>query len=207
MLSHSPTELNLPKNPMLQSKIFPVGLLLFAVLLTGCIHTQKVQDNASDTVSFEELHQTLEGRRVDITLNDQRTISSTALRIRPDTTWAIDMLSGRVRPASNNDIHSISWRRPGRGAKEGALLGAVGGALIGLAAGVALTSVRDSETAKTSMGQYVGTITGFGFLVGVGSGTLIGARRGSHDRYVYPEIYRADADVSAEESVASGNRP
>ena len=190
---------------MLFSRLFPVALLLFAVLLTGCTHTQQVQNQTASDVSFAELHQTLEGRRVNIKLNDTRTISSTALRIRPDTTWAIDMLSGRVRQTSTNEIHSISWKRPGRGALEGALLGGAGGALLGLAVGLALTSSRDSEAAQTSVGQYVGVVTGFGILVGAGSGTLIGVRRGSHDRYVYPQLYRADSDPAAEESVAAGS--
>ncbi len=187
---------------MLRSKIFPVGLLLFAFYLTGCTHSQQVQEEA---ISFDKLHQTLEGRRVDIKLNDKRTISSTALRIRPDTTWAIDMLSGRVRSAASNDIHSISWKRPGRGAKEGALLGAAGGAILGLAAGLALTSVRDSDNAKTSVEQYVGVITGFGVMIGIGSGTLIGVKRGSHDRYVYPQLYRAESEMAPQEQVAAGS--
>ena len=189
---------------MSRFKLFPVALLLFAFYLTGCTHTQQVHE---ETASFDELHQTLEGRRVDIKLNDKRTISSTALRIRPDTTWAIDMLSGRVRSASTPEIHSISWKRPGRGAKEGALLGAAGGALIGLTAGLLLTSVRDSDRAKTSVEQYVGVITGFGVMVGIGSGTVIGLQRGSHDRYVYPQMYRAESGVPVQEPVAAGSDP
>ena len=187
---------------MARSVFFPVGLLLFAFLLTGCTHTQQVQDQSASNISFDELHQTLEGRRVDIKLNDTRTIPSTALRIRPDTTWAIDMASGRVRRASTNQIHSISWKRPGRGALEGALLGGAGGALVGLAAGLALTSVRDSDQAKTGVAQYVGVITGVGIIMGVGSGTVIGVRRGSQDRYVYPEIYQAASDRSHLETIA-----
>ena len=188
------------------SKILPAGLLLFAVLLTGCTHTQHVQDDTSEAVSFAELHQTLEGRHVDIRLSDAQTISSKALRIRPDTTWAVDMHSGRIRTTLNSDIHSISWRRPGRGAKEGALLGGLGGAIIGLAAGVALTSIRDEEVARTSLGHYVGTVTGIGVLLGVGSGTLIGLKRGSQDRYVYPQMYRADVEITPEEPVVAGSR-
>ena len=185
------------------SKLFPVGLLLFAVLLTGCTHTQKVQDEPAAEVSFDELHQTLEGRRVNIKLNDQRTISSTALRIRPDSTWSIDMLSGRVRRASTNEIQSISWKRPGRGAMEGALLGGAVGALAGLAAGLALRSERDADRARTSVGQYVGVVTGFGFIVGLGSGTLIGVRKGSHDRYVYPQLYRVESEAAPAEPVTA----
>ena len=189
---------------MFFSRLLLVGLFLFAVLLTGCTHTQQVQHETVSDVSFDKLHQTLEGRRVNIKLNNARTISSTALRIRPDTTWAIDMLSGRVRRTSSREIHSISWKRPGRGALEGALLGGAGGALLGLAAGLALTSSRDEDVAKTSIGQYVGVVTGFGILIGAGSGTLIGARRGSHDRYVYPQLYQAESEPATEDAVTAG---
>ena len=85
------------------------------------------------------------------------------------------------------------------------VLSDAGGALIGLAAGLALTSVRDSDRAATGIGQYVGVITGFGIIMGVGSGTLIGIKRGSHDRYVYPQLYQAEADAASEESVVAGS--
>ena len=78
-------------------KILPLSLLVFAVLLTGCTQTQQVAYEPNSNISFGELNETLEGRNVDIRLSDQRMIASTALRIQPDTTWAIDLLSGQVR--------------------------------------------------------------------------------------------------------------
>ncbi len=169
-------------------KILPLSLLVFGVLLTGCTQTQQVAYESDSNISFGELNETLEGRNVDIRLSDQRMIASMALRIEPDTTWAIDLLSGQVRGAATTDIDFISRKRPGRGAWQGAMLGAAGGALVGLAAGLALNAARDDERARTGIGQYVGVITGFGVILGVGSGTLIGMKKGSHDRYVYPEL-------------------
>ncbi len=168
-------------------KILPLSLLVFAVLLTGCTQTKQVTYEPDSSVSFEELNETLEGRNIDIRLNDQRSIASTALRIEPDTTWSIDLLSGQVRAAATSDINFVSRRRPGRGAWHGAVLGAAGGALAGLAAGLALTSIRDADRAQTSIAEYVGVVTGFGLIVGVGSGAIIGVKKGSHDRYVYPQ--------------------
>ncbi len=173
---------------MALTRILPASLLLAVFLLTGCTHTQQVTPEANASISFDELHQMLEGRRVDIRLRDERTMASTALRIRPDSTWSVDLLTGDVRGAATRDIHSITWKRPGRGALEGALLGAAGGAIVGLATGFALTYVRDAETAKTSLGYYVGVITGFGVIVGVGSGTLVGVSKGSRQQYVYPQL-------------------
>ena len=176
-------------------KILPLSLLVFAVLLTGCTQTKQVTYEPDSSISFEELNETLEGRNIDIRLNDQRSIASTALHIDPDTTWAIDLLSGQIRAAATSDINFVSRRRPGRGAWHGAALGAVGGALAGLAAGLALTSIRDADQAKTSAAEYVGVITGFGLILGVGSGALIGIKKGSHDRYVYPQFpQQAQAD-------------
>jgi len=176
-------------------KILPLSLLVFAVLLTGCTQTKQVTYEPDSNISFEELNETLEGRNIDIRLNDQRSIASTALHIEPDTTWAIDLLSGQIRAAATSDINFVSRRRPGRGAWHGAALGAVGGALAGLAAGLALTSIRDADQAKTSAAEYVGVITGFGLILGVGSGALIGIKKGSHDRYVYPQFpQQAQAD-------------
>jgi hypothetical protein len=171
---------------MSRFKLLAGGLSLALVLLSGCTHARQVSYDPGSPQSFEAVHQTLAGRRVDIRLHDQRTIASTALRIGPDSTWALDLLSGRVRGAATGEIHSISWKRPGRGVMEGAMLGAVGGTLVGLAAGLALRSTRDAERARTGVAQYVGVITGFGLLVGLGSGTLIGLRHGSYERYVYP---------------------
>ena len=176
-------------------KILPLCLLVFAVLLTGCTQTKQVTYEPDSNISFEELNETLEGRNIDIRLNDQRSIASTALRIEPDTTWSIDLLSGQVRAAATVDIYYVSRRRPGRGVWQGAALGAVGGALAGLAAGLALTSIRDADRAQTSVAEYVGVVTGFGLIVGVGSGAIIGVKRGSHDRYVYPQLpQQAQAD-------------
>ncbi len=176
-------------------KILPLSLLVFAVLLTGCTQTKQVTYEPDSSISFEELNETLEGRNIDIRLNDQRSIASTALRIEPDTTWSIDLLSGQVRAAATSDINFVSRRRPGRGAWQGAVLGAAGGALAGLAAGLALTSIRDADRAQTSIAEYVGVVTGFGLIVGVGSGAIIGVKKGSHDRYVYPQLpQEAQAD-------------
>ncbi len=169
-------------------KILPLSLLVFAVLLTGCTQTQQVAYEPDSNISFGELNETLEGRNVDIRLRDQRMIASTALRIQPDTTWAIDLLSGQVRGAATTDIDFISRKRTGRGTWQGALLGAAGGALVGLVAGLVLNSSRDAERARTGIGQYIGVITGFGVILGMGSGTFIGMKKGSHDRYVYPQI-------------------
>ena len=169
-------------------KILPLSLLVFGVLLTGCTQTQQVAYESDSNISFGELNETLEGRNVDIRLRDQRMIASTALRIQPDTTWAIDLLSGQVRGAATTDIDFISRKRPGRGAWQGAMLGAAGGALVGLVAGLALNSARDAERARTGIGQYIGVITGFGVILGVGSGAFIGMKKGSHDRYVYPQL-------------------
>ncbi len=169
-------------------KILPLCLLVFAVLLTGCTQTKQVTYEPDSSISFEELNETLEGRNIDIRLNDQRSIASTALRIEPDTTWSIDLLSGQVRAAATVDIYYVSRRRPGRGVWQGAALGAVGGALAGLAAGLALTSIRDADRAQTGIAEYVGVITGFGLIVGIGSGAIIGVKKGSHDRYVYPRL-------------------
>lgn len=172
-----------------------LSLLVFAVLLMGCTQTQQVVYEPNSNISFGELNETLEGRTVDIRLSDQRMIASTALRIQPDTTWAIDLLSGQVRGAATTEIEFISRRRTGRGVWQGAALGAAGGALVGLAAGLVLTSVRDADTAQTGVGQYVGVVTGFGVILGIGGGTLIGMKRGSHDRYVYPQLpMEAQAD-------------
>lgn len=174
---------------MTMYKIFPLSLLVVAVLLTGCTQTRQVATEADSTISFGELNETLEGRSVDIRLNDQRTISSTALRIQPDTTWAIDQLSGRVRGAATDDINYIARRRTGRGAWQGAVLGAAGGALVGLAVGLAMSSTnRDADRAQTGVGQYVGVVTGFGVILGLGSGAVIGMKKGSYDRYVYPQL-------------------
>lgn len=175
-------------NPMTMYKILPLSLLVFAVLLTGCTQTKQVAYEPSENISFGELNEALEGRSVDIQLNDQRKIASTALRIQPDTTWAIDLLSGQVRSAATNEINFISRKHTGRGAWQGAVLGAAGGALVGLAAGLALTSVRDADRAQTGIGQYVGVVTGFGVILGIGSGAFIGMKKGSHDRYVYPQL-------------------
>ncbi len=169
-------------------KTFSLSLLVFAVLLTGCTQTQQVAYEPNSNISFGELNETLEGRNVDIRLSDQRMIAARALRIQPDTTWAIDLLSGQVRGAATTDIDFISRKRPGRGAWQGAMLGAVGGALVGLAAGLVLNASRDDERARTGTGQYVGAVTGFGVILGVGSGTFIGMKKGSYDRYVYPQL-------------------
>lgn len=189
------------------SKIPPPSLLVIAVVLMGCTHTQQVAYEPDASLSFDELNETLEGRNVDIRLNDERLIASTALRIDPDTTWAIDLLSGQVRGAATEDIDFISWKRPDRGAWHGAVLGATGGALIGLAAGLALTSVRDADRAQTGIAQYVGAITGFGVILGVGSGALIGMKKGSHERYVYPELPMGARAIPTQEQTTAEQRP
>ncbi|MFQ5570079.1 MAG: hypothetical protein ACE5G0_10425 [Rhodothermales bacterium] len=163
---------------------------LLVLLFTGCTHTRHINSDAGSGISFDELHQTLEGRQVDIALNDERTMESTALRIRPDSTWSVDLLTGNIRGAATSDIRAITRQRPGRGALHGAAFGAVGGAIVGIAAGLALTSVRDEDTARESTAYYVSVITGFGVVLGIGSGTLIGMKKGSRDRYVYPDVHR-----------------
>ena len=147
-------------------KTLSLSLLVFAVLVTGCTQTQQVAYEPNSNISFGELNETLEGRNVDIQLSDQRMIASRALRIQPDTTWAIDLLSGQVRGAATTDIDYILRKRTGRGAWQGAMLGAAGGALVGLVAGLALNSSRNTERAQTSTGQYIGVVTGFGVILG-----------------------------------------
>ena len=184
-------------------KILSPSLLVVAVLLTGCMQTKQLSYEPNSNISFDELNETLEGRNVNIRLSDQRMIASTALRIQPDTTWAIDLLSGQVRGAATTDIDFISRKRTGRGAWQGAMLGAAGGALVGLAAGLALNSSRDAERARTGIGQYIGVITGFGVILGVGSGAFIGMKKGSHDRYVYPQLpMEAQAELPQRQTTA-----
>lgn len=172
----------------------PIGLLLTVLLLAGCTHTRHVGEDETADTNFDQLHQTLEGRTVDLHLRDERTMASTALFINRDTTYTLDLLNGRIREASNREVLGLTHTRRGKGAIEGAVLGGAGGLLVGLAAGLALTSVRDSDVARTSVGYYVAVPTTFFTVVGIGAGSVLGARKGSRDHYVYPEMSRFMTD-------------
>lgn len=167
-------------------------LLLVALLATGCTQTRMVGTDDSVDYTFEELHQSLEGRTVDIQLHDERLIPSMALLIGPDTTWALDELTGEVRGSATGEIAAIRYNRPGRAAVHGALIGAAAGSLFGLLSGFGLTSVRDEDTATTSVAYYVAVPTAFFGVVGFGAGTYLGLRRGSYDQYVYPQAFFGD---------------
>lgn len=186
--------------------IKPIGLLLTLLLLAGCTHTRHVGDDETADTSFDQLHQVLEGRTVDLHLRDERTMASTALFIDRDTTYTLDLLNGRIREASNQEIRGLTHTRSGKGAVEGAVLGGAGGMLVGLAAGFALTAVRDADVARTSMGYYVAVPTTFFTLVGIGTGTVLGARKGSRDHYVYPEFDRFMTDSKTTMAPATAER-
>lgn len=168
-------------------KLSPILLLLVATMLTGCTHTREMSPDAVSTYSFEHVNETLEGRSVEVELTDERVIASKALRIQPDTTWTLDMLNGKLRQDPAQNISSIIWNRPGRGALEGAAIGALGGAVLGLATGFALASGRESEGARTSKAYYIAVPATFVTIIGIGTGTVLGVQKGSRDRYVYPQ--------------------
>lgn len=186
-------------------KTSALGLLGLVILASGCTHTQHVSEEPPADIDFHALNDVLEGRRVEIQRRDQRTIPSTALLIKPDTTWAIDLLSGRVQGMATHEVEAVTWRRPGRGVLEGAVWGSAVGAVVGFGAGLALTSVRDAEKAQTSIEAYVAMISGFGVLLGAGSGMFIGMSRGRRDQYVYPQVLQgAWVDPSEEATGAEG---
>jgi len=168
-------------------RVFPILLLLVTTMLTGCTHTREMSPDAVSTYSFEHVNETLEGRSVDVELTDERIIASKALRIQPDTTWTIDMLNGKLRHDPAQNISSIIWNRPGRGALEGAAFGALGGAVLGLATGFALAAGREEEGARTSKAYYIAVPASFVTIIGIGAGTVLGVQKGSRDRYVYPQ--------------------
>ncbi len=186
-------------------KTLPAALLLAAALLAGCTHTREVGNGDLADYSFAQVNEALEGRRVDILLQDERTMASTALLIRPDTTWFIDLLNGRLRGNATQDISSLTRTLPGQGALEGAALGAGGGALVGLGVGFFLTTYRDKDEAQTSLAQYVSVPTVFFTILGIGTGALLGIRKGSRVRYVYPQMpYEASADDALRAPTAAG---
>lgn len=168
-------------------KFSPILLLLVATMLTGCTHTREMSPDAVSAYSFEHVNETLEGRSIEVELTDERIIASKALRIRPDTTWTIDMLNGKLRQDSAQNISSIIWNRPGRGALEGAAIGALGGAVLGLATGFALATGREADGARTSKAYYIAVPATFVTIIGIGTGTVLGVQKGSRDRYVYPQ--------------------
>lgn len=167
---------------------FPVFLLLLLVAFaTGCVQTRHVSPDVDNAYSFEKVNTEVEGRRVDVKLTSEHTMASTALRVTPDSTWWLYHDTGDVYHASTLDIMYVSRKRPDRGALQGALIGGLGGALVGLAAGLALQPLQE-EDSPVSPAHYVSVIIGGGALLGIGTGTLIGAQKGSWDRYVYPRI-------------------
>lgn len=181
---------------MIRHSLLPSSLLLAILLLTGCSQTRTLGAPDRPDLSFDQVQQTLEGRTVDLRLSDQRSITSTALLIRQDTVWTIDQLTGQVRMAPAREIASIGVNRPGRAVAHGAVLGAAAGSLLGLATGFGLTSIRDEDQATTSLAYFVAVPTAFFAVLGIGTGSVLGARRGSVDRYVYPSYRLAEEPVS-----------
>lgn len=196
---------------MARSLSLALVLLLAVTALTGCTQTKHVSTSTDQSDSFAALNRNLEGRNVNLGLTDERIMPSTALLIRSDSTWMLDHVTGSVHRAATHEIDYVALRRPGRGAVQGAVFGAAAGAVVGLVSGFALSSsYRDSATAQESQAYFVSIPATFGAILGLGTGTLLGLRRGSWDRYEYPRIdmtYGAESAAPAESvNTAQRNR-
>lgn len=165
--------------------VIVVGLLL----ATGCTQTRDLtyEPTSNDTATFDEANAALQGHRVDITLDDGRTMPSIALAINPDSTAWVDLMTDNVRTARTEALLHISRAQPGRGAVQGTLFGAGIGTLLGVAAGVGLLDQQKDDAILSDAG-FVSRFAVGGLLLGSGVGLGIGTSRGAHDRYVYPDL-------------------
>lgn len=177
-------------------------VLLVALVFTGCTQTHQIAQTSDveSEYTFSTVHNTLEGQMVDIELADGRTMPSVALRIVPDSTAWIDLMTDQLRTADTPKLASITHRRPGRGAVQGASFGAVGGSLLGLAVGFLLLP-QQNEDAILSESGFVSRFVAGGAILGTGVGMGIGTSRASHDRYVYPDL-----PLDTQYSVAGSNQ-
>lgn len=164
------------------------GILALVLVMTGCTQTREIsqEEIARDgEYSFSEVHQTLEGKEVEIELTDGRSMPSVALRIVPDSTAWVDLMTDRVRTAQTQELLAIRYKREDRGAVQGALFGAGVGVLVGTAAGALLLD-KQKEDALLSEAGFVSRFAAGGIIIGSGVGVGWGMSRGSYDRYVYP---------------------
>ncbi len=166
-----------------------IGSLLALVLVfAGCTQTREITPETAvpeGTYAFEDVHNSLEGKEVEIELADGRTMPSVALRIVPDSTAWIDLMTDRLRTAHTQDLAAISYKRPDRGAVQGAVFGAGIGVLLGTATGALLLS-KQKDDALLSEAGFVSRFAAGGIILGSGVGVGWGVSRGSYDRYIYP---------------------
>ncbi|NBC16517.1 MAG: hypothetical protein GVY18_04275 [Bacteroidetes bacterium] len=176
---------------MLRTPTLSLLPLLAALLLltTGCTQTRDLayEPTGDDAATFDEANAALQGHRVDITLDDGRTMPSVALAIAPDSTAWIDLMTDNLRTARTEELLSISHTQTGRGAIHGTLFGAGVGTLLGVAAGVGLLGQQNDDALLSDAG-FVSRFAVGGLLLGSGVGLGIGTSRGAHDRYVYPDL-------------------
>src|SRR5690606_40655635 len=86
------------------------GILALVLVMSGCTQTREIsqEEIARDgAYSFSEVHQTLEGKEVEIELTDGRSMPSVALRIVPDSTAWVDLMTDRVRTAQTQELLAI----------------------------------------------------------------------------------------------------
>ena len=169
-------------------------LVLTALVLTGCTQTHQItyQEAPAEAVTFEEAHQTLEGRHVEIELSDGRAMPSQVLIVEEDSTAWLDLMTERVRSADTPQIEVIRHNQPSRAIKQGSLFGAAAGSLLGLATGFGMLG-KQKDDALLSEGGFVTRFVVGGTFLGIGGGALIGLQRGSADAYVYPDVPRNTA--------------
>lgn len=172
-------------------------ILLAAVLLAGCSQTLSVvpaEEDTNATYSFDEANARLQGRYVEVALEDGRTMPSQTLVIAPDSTAWMDLMTDRVRSAPTPAVDVIRHKQAGRGAIQGALFGGGSGVLLGTLVGALLLDQQKDDAGLSEAG-FVSRFSMGGLIFGTGVGVSLGAKRGSYDTYVYPDpIQSASAE-------------
>jgi hypothetical protein len=149
-----------------------VGVLLPALAM-GCSHTIRLGPQAPPE-RWQKAQQRLEGRRAEVVLRDGRRFRADGVEVSPEAVVGWEVGSGTRHSAPPGDVEAICYRERGRGALEGAGLGALVGA-----GGMAFAVAADcSDSAE---GCRVWTIVGaiVGAVIGPPVGLAIGAVRGS----------------------------
>jgi hypothetical protein len=173
-----------------------IASLTLAAMLAGCSHVVPPDPTSTGDV-LDEVNGAVNGRTVDITLQNTAELWAKNVRVTADSIWfavvgqpsySLRLRDDRGRGLPTSEIQTISVRQHGRGALEGAMYGLLIGALAGAVLGAATRMTPEIKTASRSEGAVNGAVV-FGAL-GLAVGFAWGALVGSKDVYDLTELPR-----------------
>ena len=164
-----------------------IALVLVLVSLAGCTHTSALGGEGSD--SRERLNGLAPDRPVEVTLVSGEVIRARGVHVAEDVTTWFDRDTGSIGEAPTREIARVTYAHHGRGAADGAMVGA---ASLGVLGSFFLMGTFQDTQGSTLQGAVVGA--GVFAIPGALIGAAAGGATGSDRVYLVSPAYRPPDD-------------